>query len=153
MNPTTAPCTSRLRPNTDASHPVIGRMIAFATRYEVSDHVASSTVADMLPAMCGSATFTTVVSSTSMKVPNMTAIATNHGLMARVQTCAWSGIVLARPDRRDDEIRRDSIPNAELIIRSYSLWSHQFASNSRRMNAPRCRSIVSIRASGSLLLR
>ena len=30
--------------------------------------------------MCGSDTLTTVVSSTSMKVANMTAIATTHGL-------------------------------------------------------------------------
>jgi len=43
--------------------------------------VASSMVADKLPAMCGSDTLTTVVSSTSMKVPSMTAIATIHGLM------------------------------------------------------------------------
>ena len=49
-------------------------MIALATRYDVSAHVASSTVADMLPAMCGSDTLTTVVSSTSMNVANMTAI-------------------------------------------------------------------------------
>src|SRR4029078_11188795 len=69
-----------LRPKRPASHPVIGRMIALATRYEVSAHVASSVVADMLLAMCGSDTFTTVVSSTSMKVANMTAIATIQGL-------------------------------------------------------------------------
>ena len=43
-------------------------MIALATRYDVSAHVASSIVADRLPAMCGSDTLTTVVSSTSMKV-------------------------------------------------------------------------------------
>src|SRR5215213_10268011 len=75
----------RLRPNVDASQPVIGRMIAFATRYDVSAHVASSVVAAMLLAMCGSDTLTTVVSSTSMKVANITAMATIHGL-----TCLWS---------------------------------------------------------------
>src|SRR5579885_422282 len=57
-------------------------MIALATRYEVSAQVASSTLAERLPAMCGSDTLTTVVSSTSMKVPNMTAIATIHGFTA-----------------------------------------------------------------------
>src|SRR6187399_696640 len=72
--------SSRLRPNMDASHPVIGSTIAFATRYDVSAHVASSVVAAMLLAICGSDTLTTVVSSTSMKVANMTAIATTHGL-------------------------------------------------------------------------
>ena len=43
-------------------------MIAFATRYEVSAQVDSSMVAERLPAMWGSDTLTTVVSSTSMKV-------------------------------------------------------------------------------------
>jgi len=33
--------------------------------------------------MCGSDTLTTVVSSTSMKVPNITEIAISHGLMWR----------------------------------------------------------------------
>jgi hypothetical protein len=69
-----------LRPKRPASQPVMGRMIALATRYDVNAHVASSVVADMLLAMCGSDTFTTVVSSTSMKVANMTAMATIQGL-------------------------------------------------------------------------
>jgi hypothetical protein len=60
----------------------MGRIIAFATRYEVNVHVASSTVADRFPAMCGSETLTTVVSSTSMKVLDITAIAISHGLMS-----------------------------------------------------------------------
>ena len=55
-------------------------MMALATRYDVSAQVASSVVAAMLLAMCGSDTLTTVVSSTSMKVANMTATATIHGL-------------------------------------------------------------------------
>jgi hypothetical protein len=80
VNPAVDSISSRLRPNREASQPVIGRMMALATRYDVSAHVASSVVAAMLLAMCGSDTFTTVVSSTSMKVANMTAIATIHGL-------------------------------------------------------------------------
>ncbi len=56
-------------------------MIALATRYEVSAHAASSTLAERLPAMCGSETLTTVVSSTSIKVAHMTATATIHGLI------------------------------------------------------------------------
>jgi len=51
-----------------------------ASTYDVSAQAASSTLAERLPAICGSETFTTVVSSTSMKVPNMTATATTHGL-------------------------------------------------------------------------
>src|SRR5262245_64729570 len=80
VNPAVDAMSSRLRPSIDANHPVSGRTIAFATRYEVRAHVASSVVAAMLLAMCGSDTFTTVVSSTSMKVANITAIATIQGL-------------------------------------------------------------------------
>src|SRR5260370_39375280 len=56
-------------------------MMALATRYEVSAHAASSVLTERLPAMCGRETLTTVVSSTSMKVANITATATIHGLM------------------------------------------------------------------------
>src|SRR5262245_135505 len=79
VNPATDVISSRLRPKCPASHPVSGRTMALATRYEVSTHVDSSIVADRLPAMCGSDTLTTVVSSTSMKVANMTATDTIHG--------------------------------------------------------------------------
>src|SRR5690349_13944446 len=80
VNPVVDSISKFLRPKRPASQPVIGKMIALATRYEVSAQVASSVVADMLLAMCGSDTFTTVVSSTSMKVANITAIATIQGL-------------------------------------------------------------------------
>src|ERR1700722_12828329 len=56
-----------------------GRMIALATRYDVSTHVASSCVAPSPPAMCGSATFAIEESSTSMNVASVTVIATIHG--------------------------------------------------------------------------
>src|SRR5215469_14689258 len=66
----------------------MGRMMALATRYEVSAQDASSTLAERLPAMCGRDTFTTVVSSTSMKVANMTA--TIHGFtFGGASACAW----------------------------------------------------------------
>ncbi len=58
-----------------ASHPLMGRITALAIRYEVNTQVASSTLADTLPAMCGRLTFTTDVSSTSMMALDMTAIA------------------------------------------------------------------------------
>src|SRR5712671_4846530 len=80
VNPETDAIRSRLRPKYVASQPVSGRMIALATRYDVSAHVDSSMVALSDPAMCGSDTLTTVVSSTSMNVANMTAIATIQGL-------------------------------------------------------------------------
>src|SRR6476646_6078965 len=86
VKPVTEIINNRLRPMKLASHPVIGRTTALATRYDVSAHVASSTVAERLPAMCGSDTLTTVVSSTSMKVANMTESAMIHGL-----TSGWDG--------------------------------------------------------------
>src|SRR5438132_7556424 len=83
VKPATDAISRRLRPKTLASQPVMGKMIAFATRYEVSAHVASSIEADRLPAMCGSDTLTTVVSSTSMNVANITETATIQGLTTR----------------------------------------------------------------------
>ena len=70
----------RLRPNSETSHPVIGRMIAFETRYEVRTQVLSSLLAPRLPAMCGSATLAMLVSSTSIKAASETTKAINQGL-------------------------------------------------------------------------
>ena len=92
MKPVTEIISSRLRPKRPASHPVIGRMMALATRYEVSVQVASSLLADRLPAMCGSETLTTVVSSTSMKVLDMTAMAISQGLISRCSLFPVKGI-------------------------------------------------------------
>src|SRR6266404_7232623 len=82
VNPVTASSSKRFRPKRPANHPVMGRIMAFATRYEVSVQVASSVLEERLPAICGNETFTTVVSSTSMKVLDMTAMAISHGLMS-----------------------------------------------------------------------
>src|SRR3954462_8749143 len=81
VKPTTDSIRRFLRPKTLASHPVIGRMMALATRYDVTVHVASSMLADRLPAMWGSDTLTTLVSSTSMKVASITEIAMIQGLI------------------------------------------------------------------------
>src|SRR6266567_2198926 len=81
VKPVTDMSKMRRRPKWLASHPVIGSTMALATRYEVSTQVASSVLAERLPAMCGRETFTTVVSSTSMNVPNITEMAMIHGLM------------------------------------------------------------------------
>src|SRR3954466_11898200 len=83
VKPVTEAMRRRLRPKRFASQPVMGKMIAFATRYDVSAQVASSGVAEREPAMCGNETLTTVVSSTSMKVLIITAEATSHGLISR----------------------------------------------------------------------
>ena len=80
VNPATEVINRRLRPKRWASQPVMGRIIALATRYDVSVQVASSVLAERFPAICGRETFTTVVSSTSMNVLDITAIAINQGL-------------------------------------------------------------------------
>src|SRR5215469_3997259 len=72
VNLVTQISNNRLRPRRRASHPDIGRTTAFETRYEVTTHVSSSTLAARLPAMCGMETLTTVVSSSSMKVASIT---------------------------------------------------------------------------------
>src|SRR5215475_1372721 len=82
VNPVTANRSNRLRPKRPASHPVIGRMMAFATRYDVSVQVASSVLAERFPAIWGNETFTTVVSSTSMKVLDITAMAISQGFIS-----------------------------------------------------------------------
>src|SRR5579864_7111566 len=65
-----------------------GRMIAFATRYAVITHVASSCVDPSPPAMCGNDTFAMELSSTSMNVASVTVIATIHGF-TRGRHVAW----------------------------------------------------------------
>ena len=52
------------------------------TRYEVSTQVAWLPVADMLPAICGSATLAILESSASMKVAIVIVKAIGHGLIA-----------------------------------------------------------------------
>src|SRR5579862_1623058 len=44
---------NRLRPSAPASQPVIGRMIAFETKYDVKTHVLWSLLAPKFPAMYG----------------------------------------------------------------------------------------------------
>src|ERR1700689_2908201 len=64
------------------NHPPMGRMMALATRYEVSTQVDSSTLAERLPAMCGKETLATLVSSTSMNVASITTTAMTQGFTA-----------------------------------------------------------------------
>src|SRR6476659_5425154 len=70
----------RFRPKSWPNQLVAGRMMAFETRYLVKTHVASSVDADRFPAMYGSETFATEVSSTSIKVASMMETAISHGL-------------------------------------------------------------------------
>src|ERR1700720_2402457 len=70
---------TRFRPISDTSQPVIGRTIAFETRYEVRTQVLSSLLAPMFPAICGSATLAMLVSSTSIKAASDTTNAISQG--------------------------------------------------------------------------
>src|ERR1700682_1941535 len=79
----------RLRPNAPASLPLIGRMMAFETRYEVRTHVLWSLLAPRFPAMYGRATLAILVSRTSMKAASATTTAISQGLYLGRQT-SWS---------------------------------------------------------------
>src|SRR5208283_5561952 len=72
------------------NQPPIGRMMALATRYEVSIHVDSSMLAERLPAIWGNDTLATLVSSTSMNVASMTVMAITQGLTPRCQETSWT---------------------------------------------------------------
>src|SRR5579863_2693753 len=75
----------------EESQPLNGRTMALDTRYEVRTQVLSSRPAERLPAMCGSATFAMLVSSTSMKVARVTVSAMIHGLCFGAQGSACCG--------------------------------------------------------------
>src|SRR5262245_54095100 len=117
VNPTTDSISKRLRPNMLASHPVIGRMMALATKYDVNAHVASSIETDRLPAIWGSETLTTVVSSTSMKVANITETAINHGFTCR-------GSLMELQDGRIAELQKgriEGLPSCNSAISSFRI--------------------------------
>src|SRR4051812_7056566 len=131
VKPPVAHSSRFLRPKTLASQPVMGRMIAFATRYDVSAQVASSIVDDRLPAMCGSDTFTTVVSSTSMNVANITEVAISHGLIgwgeSVIRNCRIAGLQDCRIVERDQRCRKD-FNNPSVILQSCNSAILQFSS-------------------------
>src|SRR4029077_17781662 len=70
----------RFRPKAPASQPLIGRTMAFKTRYEVSTPWMWSLLAPRFPAMYGRATLAMLVSSTSMKAASATTTAISQGL-------------------------------------------------------------------------
>src|SRR5271165_6137991 len=66
-------------------------MIPAATRYDVTTHAISSTLAEKLPCMCGSETLTIELSSTSSTVPSITENAITH---LRVEENSWTSCVV-----------------------------------------------------------
>jgi len=79
VNKTTQVRRNRLRPKRRPNQLLAGRTTAFAIRYDVRTHVASEFDAASEPAMLGNATDAIEVSSTSMNVASITAMATIHG--------------------------------------------------------------------------
>src|SRR5207237_7318786 len=65
-------------------------MIPAATKYEVTTHAISSTLAEKLPCMCGKDTLSIELSSTSSTVPSITASAITH---LRVEENSWTSWV------------------------------------------------------------
>src|SRR6202040_3244989 len=79
----------RFRPKVLANQPLIGRMMAFETKYEVRTQVLWSLLAPRFPAMYGRATLAMLVSRTSMKAASATTTAISQGLYLGRQT-SWS---------------------------------------------------------------
>src|SRR5450755_1187930 len=75
--------------------PLSGRTMAFETRYEVRTQVLSSVPAERLPAMCGRETLAMLVSSTSMNVASVTAIAMIQGLITGLGRALLSAVKAA----------------------------------------------------------
>src|SRR3546814_18579044 len=93
---------NRLRPKVCDRQPLIGRAMAVAKVYEVSTQVASSCVADELPAMCSSETLAMERSSTSIKAAMATTGAMIQGLIWReVPLPAASAVKIGRASGRE----------------------------------------------------
>ena len=67
-----------LKPNRLGSHPVVDNMVAIDSIYPLNIHCAVFIEAPSVPMMTGSAVFTTVESSTTIKVVIITFINVNH---------------------------------------------------------------------------
>src|ERR1700723_199099 len=98
------------------NQPLIGRMMALETRYEVSTQVLSSCPAERLPAMWGSATLATLVSSTSMNVARVTVSAMIQGLMTGRGRQAESLGMAAAPNLLHFDLGVDGHAQAQLMI-------------------------------------
>ena len=78
MNVTVAIRKKRRRPSRATSQPVAGRITALAARNDVRTQVISSSEAERLPCMWGSATLVTLVSRTCIDATSMTAMVTSQ---------------------------------------------------------------------------
>src|SRR5271156_6498479 len=108
------------------NQPLIGRMIALETRYEVSTQVLSSWPAERLPAICGSATLATLVSRTSMNVARVTVSAMIHGLITGRGRQAESSGMAAAPNLFHFDFGFDGHAEAQVVIAVLSFIENDF---------------------------
>src|SRR5580658_9277251 len=120
----------RLRPKVPASQPLIGKTMAFETRYEVRTQVLSSLLAPRFPAMYGSATLAMLVSRTSMKAASATTTAISHGLAwGRQAASACSTVRAAELIRKcslENNVRHHVHSGAKLVIVIFSGFKDDF---------------------------
>ena len=69
---------SRLYPNRSDNHPAAGRIVAIESIYPVNIHSALFIEAPSVPMITGNPVFTTVESSTAIKVVSITLNNTSH---------------------------------------------------------------------------
>ena len=117
----------RFRPNAPASQPLIGRTIAFETRYEVNTQVLWSLLAPRLPAMYGRATLAMLVSSTSMNAARATTTAISQGLNLGRQT-SWSS-VRAAPNSSEVHVGHDIHTRSKLMVPILSRFKNNLHRN------------------------
>src|SRR5580692_6385406 len=109
----------RFRPKAPASQPLMGRMIAFETRYEVNTQVLWSLLAPRFPAIYGKATLAMLVSSTSMNAAIATTTPMSQGLyFGRQGSGGGAGGVAGVPGLVDINfgIDRHSRPQAMVVV-------------------------------------
>ena len=82
MNTTSPATKTRRRPTSSAIEPAVSRNAASVSAYASITHCRSSNEAPRSRSMYGSATFTTVMSSSSMNVATQTATSVHHFAMA-----------------------------------------------------------------------
>src|SRR5260370_32263795 len=125
-------------------------MIPAATRYDVTTHAISSTLAEKLPCICGSETLTIELSRTSSTVPSITENAIIH-LRVEVNSCtswicAGAGLGVAliadlRPYATKGAIRmqrtgmRDAVIGQRSGARGVPRWPHENPMALRAANA------------------
>src|ERR1019366_3839587 len=102
----------------EESQPLSGSTMAFETRYDVNTQVLSSSPAERLPAIWGSATLAMLVSSTSMNVASVTVRAIIHGFTAGRHSAASFMVMDAAPIIFSTPASRESLSHCLYLIQT-----------------------------------